>query len=72
MNQASKELRQPVSTNSFDNFSRAVDEIRLRRNISKLQQLINTFDRAQRPQYLIDEIACQEEKLRLIRELRNG
>ena len=72
MNQQQKRVAPPVQEGMHENFGRAVDEIRLKRNIEKLTHLINSFERSRRPQYLIDEIACQERKLEHIRKQRSA
>ncbi len=71
MNQPSKIFDPVAGGPDRRNFGRAVDEIRLKRNIEKLTSLMDSLDRSQRPNYLADEIASQRRILEQLRLERN-
>lgn len=71
MNQEPKNAVHSMPAEAFANFTRAVDEIRLRRSLDRLLVLMNSLDPSQRPKYLVDEVASQQRQLQELRDARN-
>ena len=64
MSQMIKNVQPAYRMPALDSFSLAVDEIRIKKNLEKLNQLAERYGLKQAPKDLLDEIAAQRSRLK--------
>lgn len=55
---------------AFNNYSLAIDEIRLLRSIKNLSELLKKYEKGRGPKYILDELAALQQELESLKQAR--